>query len=129
MNLNMRSLVENAIYQACQSTMGSRHGAVLFRGHKMVSAGFNRGSHAEIEALRKSGIDRMDRRQKRKYNILVVRMARDGKLTNSRPCNDCINILRASGIYKVFYSNNLGEIACEKIDAMELLHISIGRRL
>ncbi len=50
-------------------------------------------------------------------NIMVIRIGRNGQLTNARPCYRCTLMLKALGINKVYYSieNN---IICEKISHM-----------
>jgi len=48
---------------------------------------------------------------------------------NSRPCNDCIIKMKRAGIKEVIYSTGTQEIyRVEKINDMELLHISSGYR-
>ena len=61
--------------------------------------------------------------------IYVARVSKDGKLMNSRPCNDCIIKMKRAGIKEVIYSTGTQEIyRVEKINDMELLHISSGYR-
>lgn len=66
---------------------------------------------------------------KRYLCLLVIRVNNEGKLVNSRPCNDCIKILKRYPIKKIYYSNDNGEIIVEKLMDMELLHDSTGYRL
>lgn len=46
--------------------------------------------------------------------MIVVRNYK-GNLANSKCCADCINIMKLVGIRKVYYSNNKGDIVCEKV--------------
>ena len=50
-------------------------------------------------------------------NIMVIRVSRDGNLTNARPCYKCTLMLKALGINKVYYSID-NEIICEKVNQM-----------
>ena len=68
--------------------------------------------HAEISALRH--IPKSKHREE--YNLLVLKITKDGLLTNSKPCYHCIKqLMRASNIHikNVFYTGlNPGIIQC-----------------
>lgn len=100
-----------------------RHGAIIFSKNRILSRGSNTrkespfsfsngyiSTHAEISAIGKVKFFKYTN-----LNALVVRLTHDGKLANSRPCEVCISILKASGVKKVFYSVDSGDIMCEAI--------------
>jgi hypothetical protein len=48
----------------------------------------------------------------------------DIKLVNARPCQNCLDMMKTIGINRVYYSNDFGEIICEKIKDMISIHSS-----
>src|SRR5205814_1586564 len=50
-----------------------------------------------------------------KYNILVVRVKPSGQLENSQPCSMCVYLMQLYGIYRVYYSNDQGQICYQKV--------------
>lgn len=66
--------------------------------------------------------------ERKKYDILVIRVTADGELANSRPCNHCIMTMREMGIRRVFYSDGKGNIVSEKVDEMEMTHVCQSHR-
>lgn len=65
--------------------------------------------HSEIDALNK-----LNNRFKNKIvNMSVVRFNKSGKLTNSKPCYECIKYINEQNkvkIKNIYYSNEKGEI-------------------
>lgn len=57
---------------------------------------------------------------------MVVRINSVGELKNSRPCNNCIDIMIKYKIKKVIYSTDEGIIKSEKPKNMEKSHCSSG---
>jgi hypothetical protein len=53
-----------------------------------------------------------------RYNMLVVRITADGRLENSMPCVMCVYMMQLYGIYRVYYSDDKGEICCQQISDM-----------
>lgn len=43
-------------------------------------------------------------------SLLVIRINRNGKLTNARPCKNCMKTINYFKISNVYYSNENGEI-------------------
>jgi hypothetical protein len=95
-------------------------------------------THAEMDVLRKiyksttipASSKRID-----KFDVLVIRISKTGKLGSSRPCFHCINSMMNTPIAKiqyVYYSTNDGKIVREKLDTMlesELTIVSTGWRI
>lgn len=63
--------------------------------------------------------------------MYVVRITKDEygniKLSNSKPCRDCVEVIKSSGIKKVIYSTNEGVVIC-KISKLYSDHVSHGQR-
>ena len=53
--------------------------------------------------------------------MVVIRINGKKELVNSRPCYNCLNMMKAVGIRKVYYSVD-NNIVCERVDRM----VSIG---
>lgn len=55
----------------------------------------------------------------KKLDLLVIRINRDGIIGKSRPCYNCLDMMRAVGIKKVYYtSGNNNELICENVKDM-----------
>ena len=94
-------------------------------------------THAEMDVLRKiyksSQIPNTNKRIE-KFDVLVIRLSKTGKIGSSRPCFHCISSMMNTPIAKiqyVYYSTNDGKIVREKLDTMlesELTIVSTGWR-
>lgn len=134
-NSKLDESIEKLVKLASNSSIQYRHGACLLKGNKIYSFGINRfirevclndqmikfTIHAEMDALYK-----LDNKNVKGMDILIIRVGRSLKLRNSRPCNSCIEKMVQRGIRKVYYSNDKGEIVYEFIDSMPKLHVSSG---
>jgi len=138
------SVSEDGIKHIChypQLYEQSIHCSVIFKGKlsssDVISYGQNRfnfkgGSiHAEADAI--NNLQTNKRRNLISVDILVIKVRRDGKLSNSSPCVHClkhiVDIPSTKGykVNKVYFSNNQGEIECHKLADLvnsEQLHIS-----
>ncbi len=58
--------------------------------------------------------------------IVVVRISRGGVLRNSRPCNQCLEVMIQYRIKKIVYSDEDGSVKCEKPENMKKMHVSSG---
>lgn len=92
-------------------------------------------SHAEICAIKQvfnevmnlHSIKTIIKNKKKlltRYSIVVLRVNNNGKLLNSKPCLHCLNILKLTGLNKIYYSDSNGNINMEKIKNMNTTHIS-----
>lgn len=52
----------------------------------------------------------------RKLKIIVIRINKDGNMTESKPCSHCISVMKSFGIRKVTYSNKEGKLVTESVD-------------
>lgn len=64
---------------------------------------------------------------------LYVVSFNNGIWKNSRPCDDCIKIMRYYGVKKVIYTTGLEDpdkfLMCEKVDEMEFMGKSYGNKI
>lgn len=50
---------------------------------------------------------------------MVLRITKDGIIGNSRPCYNCLNMMKDIGIHKIYYTTGiLNEIICERVKDM-----------
>lgn len=93
-------------------------GAVLVRGSRVISVGYNQrhkthpkaatwtqSIHAEHSAL--LGVDAQG------ADLLVYRALRNGATALAKPCPDCWRLLRRAGVRRVYYTTPTG-IAMER---------------
>jgi hypothetical protein len=57
------------------------------------------------------------------YSIIVLRIDNMGKLINSKPCIECLNVLKLLNLKYVHYSTELGTIHTERIKNTTTTHI------
>jgi deoxycytidylate deaminase len=78
---------------------------------------FKLSIHAEENCLQKYFHDSkfINYNSRSKLRILVIRIDNHGNLINSKPCNNCIEMMRKYGIKKISYSNENGIIITESI--------------
>lgn len=118
---------------ALYSALNQKHAAAVIGRQHIYSVAFNqfikkspisqRTIHAEINALCK-----FSKKSLKGMDILVIRTNKNLTLSNSRPCNHCINKMISLGIRKVYYSDKNGNIIYEYVEEMEKYHISSANR-
>jgi len=99
---------------------------------KDISNDFNRhnmvlSKHAEENVLSKFFKSNSKIKSRSKLQIIVIRIDANENLTNSKPCNHCIEIMRSYGVRKVTYSTKEGICVTESINIISG-HISSGYR-
>jgi hypothetical protein len=53
-----------------------------------------------------------------KLDLVVVRVNKSGDACNARPCYNCLDMMKAVGIRKVYYSVSSTELVCENVKDM-----------
>jgi deoxycytidylate deaminase len=118
--------------------VNQKHGAALISNNKIYSISsnapiktitvdnvlHNRAIHAELNVFRN-----FSKKLCKNMDIIVIRVNKQNKLKNSRPCNNCIIKLLSCGIRKVYYSDDNGDIVCEFLKDMKHMHVSLGNRM
>ena len=111
--------VDLAVSQAMKSPMMYKHGAVLWKGKTILSAGYNwpvgppggdkrRFSiHAERDALAGLRGDNVY-----EASILSIRVRKDGSIATGEPCLGCRKLLKRKGIRNVCWFDNEGNLVC-----------------
>lgn len=51
-------------------------------------------------------------------DLVVVRINKLGNICNARPCYNCLNMMKAAGIRKVYYSISSTNLVCENVKNM-----------
>jgi tRNA(Arg) A34 adenosine deaminase TadA len=112
--------IDIAIEQAWKSSGPFRHGCVVLAGKNIIAKGHNHvrrnigtlSVHAEMDAVWKM----TDSEQYPHKKAVIVRVSSAGtKLSNSRPCEMCMGLLKQHGVHTLVYSTPSGNIKMEKI--------------
>jgi deoxycytidylate deaminase len=94
--------------------MSDRHGAVIYRGNKIISKGINKHKthplasryykypymHAEFDSIIKA------KQSIQGCSLAVVRISNKGELLQSKPCLSCLEFMKKSGIKFITYSHD-----------------------
>lgn len=104
------------------STVKKSHICVLCSGGKILCYGVNSertrvrslsllteyhflSLHAEFDAIRRY----LNKQKKKKIDMYVIRIHKDGRFSNSKPCNKCQELIyKCDLIRRVFYTNTEG---------------------
>jgi deoxycytidylate deaminase len=147
------SIFPRLIQEALQSQIRCQLAAALIKGQKLISkpcSNINRnicrghacGSlHAEAHAIldyfgksltyssNKGGTFSVAKDKKIKCDLIVIRINKDEKLMNSRPCYNCLSMMKAVGVKRVYYSDNNENIICENVKDMLSINSSSVTRI
>lgn len=125
-NMNTKLLIKTAklAHIMCPTNRGlkSSHVAFLIKSGKIIHIGWNKnkthpinlkhpyhsypiGLHSEVDCIIKSGKEDLTG-----YEMIVIRVDKNGKLNNSRPCIGCQSVIKQFGIDTIWHSNVAGEI-------------------
>ena len=140
--------------EAQKSLIDQQLAAAVTRGSRMVSRpscnspqntyrGLCYGSlHAEARAIvnyfgrsltfdkKKGGVFYGAKPKNQKLDIVVVRVNRSGETCNARPCYNCLNMMKAVGIRRVYYSISPDEFICENVkDMVSIQSSSVTRHI
>ena len=124
MNTSVLNRTLKLAHAICPSNreMRSSHVAFLVKGGKIVHIGWNKsrshpinlrhpyraispGIHAEVDVILKCGHEDLS-----SYEMIVIRIDRNGVACNSMPCSGCRSVLTQFGVKRVWYSNSDGVI-------------------
>jgi deoxycytidylate deaminase len=111
---------ELATSQALKSPMRSKHGAVIFKGKKILGVGYNwpkssnggewngkrpHSIHCERDALKGLWHGKI-----RGADILAIRVRADGTLSSGASCKGCKRLLKRKGIRSVYWVDSDGRL-------------------
>ncbi len=153
MTLNLSILLDKLVNEARNSQMPHRIAACLIQNGKFISPpkcnvprNYCKGNicgslHAESRAIlstfgnlinwnQKYGWHSRVKSFKLNCDLMVIRIDKkydtsdDVTLMNARPCYKCLDMMKSLGISRIYYSNDQGEIICEKTKHMISTHTS-----
>lgn len=90
----------------------ANHGALVIIRNKIVGRGYNHyGScckntyslHAEVDAIN-DALTKVSKHKLKEAKLVVVRLTKEGHLSNSYPCQNCQHYINKVGITSVYYS-------------------------
>lgn len=145
-SLKTLKFFEIAKYYALRSNMTNKHGCIITKNGKIISYGYNHyqskmksfyikgldtnicALHAEMHALEKLyNSYTFKNKFFNKCNIYVVRISNTTKeYLNSKPCSNCIKILKYYNLSKTYYSSENNSFSVEKIKDLKSNHLSQG---
>lgn len=67
--------------------------------------------------------------KKKKYDLIVIRLIDNDELGNSRPCFNCLKLMKLVGIRKVYYSVSPDKIIGEKVNKMISIQASASTQM
>lgn len=84
-------------------------------------------THAEINFMKKI---KNWKNLPKKFNILVIKISKTGKICNSKPCKNCISYFKNSRlpIKNIYYSIDENTILCENINKITNNYVTSGER-
>lgn len=114
-------ILKKAIEECELSTYKLALGAVIFKGNRILSSGHNELRSSSISNKYKKYKNSLHAEQAAVMNInwkklkgasiLVIKLSKvQKKLSNAKPCDMCLQLLKTIGIKKIYYSNQFGEI-------------------
>lgn len=125
MSKRIRRGLRAAINAARLSSFYShRVGAVIFKGRRLISTGFNKkkthplleeleadcySQHAEFDAILKF-LQTQDPSQITDAILFVARLTRTDRVSFSRPCEACQEVIEKFGLKRVYFTNYHGDM-------------------
>jgi len=125
------SLYEKETINSCLCGKFNHASCIIYKKN-ILSFGYNEGDiHAEHDAIN----NLLDNKKTIKsISILVIRFTKHNKIQCSKPCYNCIDIIKnlpnkkGYKIKHIYYSNDKGEIIKTNIKNLDNNHISRGYR-
>jgi tRNA(Arg) A34 adenosine deaminase TadA len=134
------NFLQIALNEAIKSKMLMKHGCVAVLNGVVLATGYNNyrtysrdkllnhttfACHAEVDVLRKII---KQHHKKNKVVLYIVRINNSGFFMNSKPCLNCIKLIKKYNIKRIVYSCSKTEfVKCRPIDC-KTDHLSYGTR-
>lgn len=112
--MTSENILKTAIKQAKKNTQSKfKHGCVIYDHRGIISIGFNRRHpsskcyngcrtlHAEVDAIKRARV------RLKGATMIVIRTSKT-KLSNSKPCEKCMEVIKKSKIKIIYYSDEDG---------------------
>lgn len=97
---------------ACGSLHAEAHAILEYFGKDLMYSAKNGGGFF------------VAKNKKIKCDLVVIRINREDKICKSRPCYNCLAMMKSVGIRKVYYSDNNQNIICENVKDMISINAS-----
>uniref|UniRef100_A0A6C0EBP2 Uncharacterized protein n=1 Tax=viral metagenome TaxID=1070528 RepID=A0A6C0EBP2_9ZZZZ len=156
------SIINHLYNKALESKIDQQLAATILKSNKMISnpycnllssnlkqnniASLHAEAHAIIKYFGKSfyfdknkNLTYLNEKKKKKIDLIVIRINKSGHACNARPCYNCLTMMKAVGIRKVYYSitlniqtNNINfspiKLVCENVKDMISIQTSVINR-
>lgn len=119
------SILKAALEECEKSTFHPRIGAVVFKGKRILGRGHNEIRSSTLSMKHRNWHESLHAEQAALLNldwstlsgcsILVLRYNKHGELGLCKPCPMCSKLIKYVGIKSVYYSDDNGQIICEKV--------------
>jgi len=111
----MKDILLEAISEARRSSVKiANHGAIIILRNKIIARGHNKYSvnlapstysiHAEVSAIN-NALMKVKKQDLRQAKLVVIRLTKEGCLTNSFPCKQCQEYINKFNIKTIYYSS------------------------
>jgi len=150
--MNNSNILNSLRTEANKSLIDQQLAAAIIKGKRLISKpccnttrSICRGNcigslHAEANAIinyfgKTLSFDKkkgwiLDNRIKSKLDLVVVRVNKNGETCNSRPCHNCLNMMKSVGIKRVYYSVGPDTVVCENVkDMISIQSSSVDKHL
>lgn len=137
-NIPLRVLktLNKCLEQAKKSQMHSKHCACLEKDGRIHIFSLNDYCNISYSRINKFSyhaeeklLHNFEKKGRKKYNLYIVRVSLSGELINSKPCKDCVKIIKnhSSFISNVIYPGK-NKIEIKKPNEIYSNHLSVGNR-
>lgn len=82
--------------------------------HKTSSANYCSGRHSETEAIKRVEAV-VFQPEWRRFELVNIRINRQGKISLAAPCRNCMRVIENFGIKRVYFTTNTGQFGLIRI--------------
>jgi deoxycytidylate deaminase len=117
--MSPESILRQIKREASKATMRYQLGAVVVRGGRIISTGYNQHRHVDLPAAWSKREDTIcaERDALRKClhkakgaTVYVGKHTPGGRMRMARPCAACVAMMRDAGIKKIYYTDSNGNL-------------------
>lgn len=112
--------------KARKSVVQYKMAACIIKNNKIIGKPrTNSLNHAEVNVINNLIINNsLNNKKQKNYSILVIRLDKHGSTGNARPCLNCLELMKKTGIHKIYYSIENDIIISENVKDMVSIHKS-----
>jgi deoxycytidylate deaminase len=132
------------INEAEKSTLKHKLSAAIIKGNKFLRSpcsnimrnkirGYRSGSlHAEAHAIMEYYGKNLKFKNgefycppnKKRIDLIVIRINKENEICSSRPCHNCLKMMKSVNINKLYYTDNNNNLICENVKDMITIYAS-----